>query len=151
MAQFLADYAGGGQWAYDEGDTPKREAYFHANSTQRHATELEVYGRLVDLQGAHVPTLFADVRLTPEHSATGLDESLTEYTGIPAILTEYLPSFLLCDLFKETTESDWPAICDQAIEAARKVIDHDFVHLDLTPKHALVRCGEEPGSYQYSI
>jgi serine/threonine protein kinase len=143
MSQFMVDYEENGQWAYDDWDVPQREAYFYAEATKMHDIELEVYDRLVDLQGTHVPKFLADVRLTPQHAATGLDENLAKYTEIKAILIEYIPGFPLADLVKRPPESDWPAICNQAIEAARKMIDHDFINLDLSPRNMLLHRDEE--------
>ncbi|KAK7908956.1 hypothetical protein PG985_014834 [Apiospora marii] len=142
MSQFLADYDENGQWAYEtdeEWTTPRREAYFHAESAKMHECELKVYDRLVELQGVHVPTLLADVRLAPQ----GLGEleegeESAEYTELRAILLEYIPGFPLHDLVTETPELDWAAIGDQAIEAVRKIIDHDFINFDYMPRNTLV-------------
>lgn len=146
MSQFLADYGENGQWAYgtdDEWTTPRREAFFHAESAKMHECELKVYDRLIELQGVHVPTLMADVRLAPQgpgpvkHEEHEGEES-AEYTELRAILLEYIPGFPLHDLVAETPESDWAAIGDQAIEAVRKIIDHDFINFDYKPRNTLV-------------
>lgn len=148
MPQFLADYEENGPWAYDEWDVPKREAYFYARSALSHEIELEIYDRLVDMQGVHVPTLFADVRLAPQHDTGGQqDESLSQYTEVRAILMEYIPGFPLSDVVTEAPESDWAPICDQAIEVIRKIIDNDFINFDIKTRNILVRRGGE-GSYQ---
>lgn len=148
MPQFLVDYEENGPWAYDEWDVPKREAYFYARSTLSHEVELEVYDRLVDMQGVHVPTLFADVRLAAQHAAAAeQDESLAKYTEVRAILMEYIPGFPLNDVVTEAPESDWAPICDQAIEVIRKIVDNDFINFDIKTRNILVRRGEE-GAYQ---
>ncbi|KAK8127064.1 uncharacterized protein PG998_002823 [Apiospora kogelbergensis] len=145
MSQFLAAYDDHGAWAYaaEDWDTPRREAYFHAASARSHGVELQVYDRLVALQGVHVPTLFADVRLGPQQQQQEEEEEgkgglLAEYTEIRAILIEYIPGFSLNDLVTETPKSDWAGICDQAIGAVQKIIDHDFVNYDFAPRNALV-------------
>lgn len=99
------------------------------------------------MQGVHVPTLFADVRLSPQHAKTGQDESLAKYTEVRAILMEYIPGFPLNDVVTEAPESDCAPICDQAIEVIRKIIDHDFINFDIKTRNIIVRPGEE-GSYQ---
>ncbi|KAK7960329.1 hypothetical protein PG988_011543 [Apiospora saccharicola] len=142
----MADHGEHGQWAYEtdeEWTTPRREAYFHAESAKMHECELQVYGRLVELQGVHVPTLLADVRLASQgpRRMIGLEEEEGEsvdYTELRAILLEYIPGFPLHDLVTETPESDWAAIGDQAIEAVRKIIDHDFINFDYMPRNTLV-------------
>lgn len=146
MSQFLADYGENGQWAYEtdeEWTAPRREAFFHAESAKMHECELKVYDRLVELQGVHVPTLLADVRLTPQGpEPVKLEEQegkeSAEHTELRAILLEYIPGFPLHDLVTEAPESDWAAIGDQAIEAVRKIIDHDFINFDYMPRNTLV-------------
>ncbi|KAK8021730.1 hypothetical protein PG990_006868 [Apiospora arundinis] len=149
FSQFLADYAENGRFAYEEEewDVPRREAYFHLATTEMHACELKVYNRLTDLQGLHVPTLFADVRLAPQESGLvapqedlgkGGESLLVENTELRAIMLEYTPGFLLSKLATEAPESDWAAICDQAMDAVRKIIDHDFINSDLLPRNTLV-------------
>jgi hypothetical protein len=104
MPQFLEGYEQSGpwdSWAYGEWDVAKREAYFYARSIQSHEVELEIYDRLADMQGIHVPTIFADVRLAPQHGTTGKDESLTQYTEVRAILMEYIPGFPLSGIVTE--------------------------------------------------
>ncbi|KAK8109304.1 serine threonine kinase fnkB [Apiospora sp. TS-2023a] len=146
MSQFLADHGEHGQWAYEtdeEWTTPRREAYFHAESAKMHACELQVYDRLVELQGVHVPTLLADVRLASQGPAPAeLEEQemeeLVEHTELRAVLLEYIPGFPLHDLVTEAPESDWAVIGDQAIEAVRKIIDYDFINFDYMPRNTLV-------------
>ncbi|KAK8051616.1 hypothetical protein PG993_003001 [Apiospora rasikravindrae] len=145
MPQFLAHHADVNKpWPFEEWDMPKREAYFYAECANRHDRELAVYDRLIDVQGIHIPTLFADVRLAAQQPAATtagtrlLDENLTKYSEIPAILIEYIPGFPLSDLFKETPESDWPVLCNQAVETVRKIIKDDFRHLDMDLGHGLV-------------
>ena len=147
MPQFLADYAESGPWAYDEWDAPKREAYFYARSALSHEVELEVYDRLDDMQGVHVPTLFADVRLTPQHTTTEQLESLTEYTEVGALLMECIPGFTLNNLEVEAPESDWAPICDQAIEVIRKIANNNFINFDIKTRNIIVR-RKDDGSYQ---
>ena len=147
MSQFLVDYEESGPWVYDEWDAPKREAYFYARSILSHEIELEVYDQLVDMQGVHVPTLFADVRLVPQKTNTGQDESLIEYTETRALLMEYITGFTLDNLVTEAPESDWAPICDQAIEVIRKIADNDFINFDIKPRNIIVRSSDE-GSHQ---
>ncbi|PVI00679.1 hypothetical protein DM02DRAFT_526524 [Periconia macrospinosa] len=148
MSQFLEDYAENGRSAYEEWTVPQLEAYFHVQTAQMHDVEVEVYNRLINLQGAYIPKLLADVRIAPQHAATELEASLMEYTEIRGIIVEHIPGFHLLDLVKETPESDWPVICDQAIDAVRKVTDQDFINLDLNTGNMLVRRGEEESTYQ---
>lgn len=144
LTQFLADYGENGQWAYgtDEWTAPRREVYFHAGSTKMHECELQVYDRLVELQGVHVPVLLADVRLAPQGPGPveleeKEEESVVEHTEIRAILLEYIPGFPLLDLATEAPDSDWAATGDQAIEAVRKLLDHDFINFDYMPRNTL--------------
>jgi serine/threonine protein kinase len=143
MPQFLANYEESGPSAYEEWDVPKREAYFYARSALSHEVELEVYDRLANMQGVHVPTLFADVRLALLLSTTKQDESLTQYTETRALLMEYIPGFTLDNLVTEAPESDWAPICNQAIEGVRKIADNDFINFDIKPRNIVVRRGDE--------
>lgn len=152
MTRFLEEYEENGPWdlwAHGEWDVVKREAYFYAKSTQSHEIELEIYDRLVEMQGIHIPTIFADVRLAPQHATRERDESLTHYTEIRAILMGYIPGFPLSDLVTELPESDWAPICDQAIDIIRKISDHDFINYDIKTRNILVRRSKEgESSYQ---
>jgi serine/threonine protein kinase len=150
MPQFLIEYEQNGpwgSWAYGDWDVPKREAYFYAKSTRSHEVELEIYDRLVDMQGIHVPTIFADVRLAPQHCTTGRDESLTQHTEVRAILMEYIPGFPLSDIITEVPESDWASICDQAVDVVMNIADSDFINFDVKTRNIIVR-RSEAGSYQ---
>jgi tRNA A-37 threonylcarbamoyl transferase component Bud32 len=99
------------------------------------------------MQGIQVPTVFTDVRLAPQHSTTGKDKSLTQYTGTRAILIEYIPDFVLSDVVTEVPESDWAPICDQAIEVIMKITNNDFINLDIETQNIIVR-PNGGGSYQ---
>jgi len=147
MPQFLNRYEESGPWAYDAWDAPLREAYFYARSSLSHEIELEVYDRLDDMQGVHVPTLFADVRLGAQQTSTRQHDSLTEYTEVRALLMEYVPGFTLTNLVTEAPESDWAPICDQAIEIIRKIANNDFINFDIKTRNIVVRRNEN-GSYQ---
>ncbi|CAH0051481.1 unnamed protein product [Clonostachys solani] len=148
MPRFLAKYEendtlGSGDW-----DTPMKEAYFSIMSTKMHQTETKVYDCLTDLQGIHVPTFYANLDLATEPTAgEQLEESITEHTRVRAILIEHISGFLLSDLVTETSESEWPVICTQAIEAVNKIIDFHFINPDLQPRNAIVHRREER-SYQ---
>ncbi|TIA08856.1 hypothetical protein D6C80_08969 [Aureobasidium pullulans] len=128
MPQFLLDYEEDGPWAYDEWDTPKREAYFNARSSLSHEIELDVYDKLVDMQGIHIPTLVADVRLSPQYAVMQQDEGLTEYAEIRAVLMEHISGFPLHDIVEETPESDWASICNQAVDIMRKIADMEMLN-----------------------
>jgi hypothetical protein len=150
MPRFLMEYEENGpwgSWAYGEWDAPKREAYFYAKSTQSHEVELEIYDRLVEMQGIHIPTIFADARLAPQHASTEKDESLTQYTEIRAVLMERIVGFPLSDVVTEVPESDCAPICDQAIEVIRKITDNDFINFDIQTRNIIVRRSED-ASYQ---
>jgi serine/threonine protein kinase len=149
MPQFLVDYEKSGPWSswvHEEWDVAKREAYFYARSTQSHEVELEIYDRLADMQGIHVPTILADLRLAPQHG-TGMNESLANYTEVRAILMEYIPGFPLSDIVIEVPESDWAPICDQAIDVIMRITDNDFINFDIKPRNIIVR-RSEADSYQ---
>ncbi|THZ04217.1 hypothetical protein D6C95_03398 [Aureobasidium pullulans] len=148
MPQFLLDYEEDGPWAYDEWDTPKREAYFNARSSLSHEIELDVYDNLVDMQGIHIPTLFADARLSPQYAVMQQDEGLTEYAEIRAVLMEHISGFPLHDIVEETPESDWASICNQAVDTIRKIAENNFINFDIKTRNILVRRAEEESSYQ---
>ncbi|KAG5975078.1 hypothetical protein E4U55_007894 [Claviceps digitariae] len=139
ITPFLQDIEENGTWDSGEWDVPRREAYFYQRTRQSHEIELEIYDRLIDLQGVHVPTIFADVRLAPQHAAAGADESVAEYTQVRGILMEYIPGFPLNEVVTATPESDWAPICDQAIEVIRTISDGDFINFDIKTRNILVR------------
>jgi hypothetical protein len=150
MPRFLLDCEENGpwgSWAYGGMECAEAGDIFLRKSTQSHEVELDIYDRLVDMQGTHVPTIFADVRLNLQHDTTGKDESLTQYSEVRAILMEYIPGFPLSDIVTEVLESDWAPICDQAIEVIRKITDNDFINFDIQTRNILVRRSEE-GSYE---
>jgi hypothetical protein len=96
MPQFIAKYEINGPWgSWFEGqwDVPKREAYCYARSIHSHEVELEIYNRLVDLQGVYVPTISADVRLarsTPKQEET--KDSPNTLKSEPFMWNAYLDS-----------------------------------------------------------
>jgi serine/threonine protein kinase len=146
MPRFLREYEESGpweSWAHGEWDVVKREAYFYAKSTQSHEVELEIYDHLVEMQGIHIPTIFADVRLDPQHDSPEKDESLVQYTEIRAVLMQYIPGLPMNDIVTEVPESDWAPICDQAIDVIRRISDNDFINFDIKPRNILVRRNEE--------
>jgi len=147
MPKFLANYEESGPWAYEKWDVPKLEAYFYARSALSHEVELEIYDRLSNMQGVHVPRLFADVRLNAQRTTTKEYDNLAEYTEVRALLMEYIPGFTMDNLVTEAPESDWAPICNQAIEVVRKIADNDFINFDIKPRNIVVRRGGE-GLYQ---
>jgi serine/threonine protein kinase len=110
--------------------------------------KIEIYDRLVDLQGIHVPTIFADVRLVPQRATATSDENVTQYTKVRAILMEHIAGFTLDDIVTRVPESDWAPVCDQAIEVIRKIAEHDFINFDIKTRNIIVRRGSEECSYQ---
>ncbi|KAK2605989.1 hypothetical protein QQS21_003615 [Conoideocrella luteorostrata] len=159
MPRFLKHIDKNGTWKSGKWDVPKREAYFHVRCTLCHEVELEIYNRLIEMQGVHVPTLFADVRLasTPPQGLDGPAngssvESLTQYTEVRGILMEYISGFPLNEIVTKTPESDWAPICDQAIEIVRKITDSDFINSDIQTRNILVqRVGEEGEDSSYKV
>ncbi|CAI6336911.1 unnamed protein product [Periconia digitata] len=143
MPQFSEDYEQGDLNKYDGADMPKTEALCYIDTAKMHDTELKVYDRLADLQGSHVPTLLADVRLTPQYASADLDDSLKEYLDIKALLLECIPGFPLVDLATEAPESDWPMICDQAMKTVRYIAEHDFICGDRMLHDIVVRRTQE--------
>ncbi|KAG6001436.1 hypothetical protein E4U21_004325 [Claviceps maximensis] len=142
MEPFLKDIEENGTGDAGDWDVPRREAYFYKMASQSHEIELEIYDRLVDLQGLHVPTIFADVRLAPQHATAEADEGLAKYSQVRGILMEYIEGFPLNEVVTETPESDWAPICDQAIEVVRKISDGDFINFDIKTRNILVRRAE---------
>ncbi|KEQ68880.1 hypothetical protein M436DRAFT_76601 [Aureobasidium namibiae CBS 147.97] len=146
LPPFLAECEENGAWVssvYAQWGVEGREALAYMKSTQSHEVELKVYEQLVDMQGVHVPTIFADVRLPPQHAAMEKDESLAHYTEIRAILMEHISGFPLSDLVTEVPESAWASVCDQAIEIIREIAEHDFINFDVKPRNTIVRPSEE--------
>jgi hypothetical protein len=142
----MAEYENNGPWgSWFEGqwDVPKREAYCSARSTQGYGVELEIYNHLVNLQGVHVPMIFADVQLVPQHATAGRDENLTQCTEVRAILMEHISVFPLDDIITKVPKSDWASVCDQAIEVTKEFAEHDFINIDIKTRNIIVRCSDE--------
>ncbi|KJX95320.1 hypothetical protein TI39_contig4119g00010 [Zymoseptoria brevis] len=140
---FMAAWEQEGPCAYDEWNVSRREACFQYRSVLSHEIELEIYDRLVAMQGVHVPNFFADVRLRPQHEELQVEESLIEDIAMRAILMEYIDEFPLDEIVNRTPELDWAPICDQAIEVIRSISDSDFINFDIKPRNILVRRQEE--------
>jgi len=150
LPRFLAECEENGawvSWVYARWGVGGREALAYMKSTQSHEVELKVYDQLVDMQRIHVPTIFADVRLPPQHAAMERNGSLSHYTEIRALLMEHISGFPLSDLVAEAPESAWASVCDQAIEIIRKIAEHDFINFDVKPRNTIARPSEE-GLYQ---
>lgn len=143
---FLAECEENGawvSWVYARWGVGGREALACMKSTQSHEVELKVYDQLIDMQGIRVPTIFADVRLSPQHATMEQDENLAHYTEIRAILMKHISGFPPSDLVTEVPESAWGLVCDQAIEIIRKIAEHDFINSDVKPRNTIVRRSEE--------
>lgn len=133
-------------WAYAKWGVGGQEALAYLKSIQSHEVTLKVYDQLVAMQGIHVPSVFADVRLASQHVTSEENESLTQSPETRALLMEHISGFPLCDLVTEVPESEWAPICDQAIEIIKKIAEHDFIYFDVKPRNTIVRPSEE-GSY----
>lgn len=140
MADFATKYNQDYKFTSDDWDSPMQEAYFSLTCARMKETEARIYDYLVDLQGIHIPTFYADVQIASKPVAgEQVYENFAKYIDAGAILIEYIPGFLLSTMVTETPELAWPGICDQAIKVVHKIIGHHFVNTDMQTRNVIVR------------
>ncbi|CAH0045959.1 unnamed protein product [Clonostachys solani] len=148
MADFVASYNREYKVTSNDWDSPMQEAYFSLTCARMKETEARIYDYLIDLQGVHIPTFYADVQIASQPVAgEQVHENFAKYIDVGAILIEYIPGFLLSTMVTETPESAWPGICDRAIKVVHKIIGHHFVNTDMQTRNVIVRPDGE-GDYR---
>ncbi|OGM43039.1 hypothetical protein ABOM_009291 [Aspergillus bombycis] len=104
-------------------------------------TETEVYGTLKDIQGKHVPQLFACATL---RGSSALHEaSVSKYTEIPGILLEHIDGFPLTDIAVHAPREAWQSLCEQAIHIIHQVGDRGILNEDVKTRSFVVQKSSE--------
>lgn len=103
---------------------PQFEGYLQYTCRRTNRIEREAYDTIRDLQGKHVPRLFAEPWLQ-------LSEEPNEYLDCPGILLEYIKGYELTDILDNAPEKDWQYICDEAIQIIQLICMRGVLNKDI--------------------
>lgn len=90
-------------------------------------TEKQAYEIMRDLQGKHVPRVFAYPWLQLSNSANAHLDS-------PGILMEYVQGYPLTDIEDNAPKEDWQYICDEAIQIIQLICVRGVLNHDIKPR-----------------
>jgi len=137
-------------WDEEECDpnlkTGQREGYLHHYCRKIWANEVRAYETLRDLQGDMIPKFLAPVCLS--HPNTDIPHHLLKYFDIMGILIEYIDGFELFDIKTKAPQSQWQAICEDAIRTVNLVGDYEIINCDVRPGNFLVKKAESGETFQ---
>ena len=103
---------------------------------------MEAYKNLRDIQGHHVPHLFARpfLQLSDSYLAN-------KYFDCPGILLEYIQRFPLTDLADNAPKKDWQYVCEDAIRVVHMIGDRGVCNRDVKTRSFIV-CKEGTGKWK---
>jgi len=123
-------------WEEEERDpnlkTGQKEGYLHHYCRKMWANEVRAYESLRDLQGCMIPKFLAAVRLP--HPDIDIPDRLLKYSDAMGILIEYIDGFNLCYLKTKAPQSQWQAICEDAIRIVNLVGDYEILNDDVASR-----------------
>ncbi|KGO60983.1 hypothetical protein PEX2_099990 [Penicillium expansum] len=94
----------------------------------RYESETEAYETMKDLQGIHIPRIFAHTKiLGPEYTQ---DQPISRYFEHPGILMEYIEGFPLPDIAEHAPRKEWQPIIDKAVEIVNDIMSHRILNDD---------------------
>lgn len=121
----------------DDWSMEKTEAFCQYYCYRSYSIEREAYKTLEDIQGKHVPKLYAEPYLQFE-SMKGSD--IQDHRQIcPGLLLQYISGFSLSDLEHNAPRKYWQQICDQAISVVHQVGDLGVCNEDVHTRSIIVR------------
>ncbi|KAE8146932.1 hypothetical protein BDV25DRAFT_169521 [Aspergillus avenaceus] len=109
--------------------TSQNEAYLHHRMRNLYETEVEVYHALKEIQGKHVPRLYACVTVAG---------SANEYTDIPGVLLQYVRGFQLRDIAAHAPRDAWQGVCEEAISIVHRVGEKGVLNKDVKTRSFIV-------------
>ena len=137
-------------WDEEERDpnmkTGQDEGYLQHYCQKIWANEVRAYEKLRDLQGCMIPKFLAAVRLSQPD--VDIPHHLLKYFDTMGILIECIDGFNLYDLKTKAPQSQWQAICEDAIRIVNLVGDYDILNNDVRPENFLVRKAEPGETFQ---
>lgn len=125
----------------------QHEAYLQYLCRRTYNTESDAYSLLHDMQGKHVPRLFARLLLRSSDSSAAHEM----YLDCPGILLEYIQGFPLTDLADNAPEKDWQYICEDAIRIVHLIGDRGICNRDVTTRSFIVREDPGPGPRTFKV
>lgn len=108
------------------------EGYLQFLCRRTYGIEKEVYETIRDLQGKHVPRLFA-------HPWLQLSEKPNKYLDCPGILLEYIQGYELTDIKENAPENDWQYICDEAVQIVQLICVRGVLNKDIKTRSFVIR------------
>jgi hypothetical protein len=134
-------------WPYEdreEWNMAEHEAHLQYLCHRTYQTETNAYKKMHDIQGKHVPRLFARPFL--QSSDSGL---ASKYLDHPGILLEYIQGFPLTNLADETPMKNWQYVCEDAIRIVHMIGDRGICNKDVKTRSFIV-C-EDPGTEKFKV
>lgn len=110
---------------------PQREAYAQYRCCRIYGIEKQAYDLIRDMQGKHVPRLFA----CPWLQAS---DSPNEYHDCPGILLEYIQGYSMDDIKEKSPKEDWQYICEEAIEIVQLICLRGVLNRDVRPRSFVI-------------
>ncbi|KAF4495573.1 kinase-like domain [Fusarium agapanthi] len=113
------------------------EALIWRYADKHFKTETEAYTRMQDLQGVHIPKLYAVVRVVPDEENT----QDNEYLDVHGILLESIAGYCLDDLVSAhcapKTYQEWLSIVQRAVDSAHVINKHGIILDDSAPRNVV--------------
>lgn len=137
-------------WADEERDEwtkVEHEAYLQFWCRKTCNTERTVYDLLRDLQGKHVPTVFA--RPCIRDTSDPVSGSASGYLDRPGLLLEYIQGFPLTDLASRQPREDWQGLCEEAILILHLISQKGICNKDVRTRSFILRPNKRAGSHKY--
>ena len=135
-------------WADDQRETwneAQHEAYLQYLCRRTYDMEKDAYKKLHDMQGKHIPRLFA----RPVLQSSSDSGSANEYLDCPAILLEYIEGFPLTTLADNAPKKDWQSVCEDAIRVVHMIGDRGICNKDVRTRSFIVR--EDPETKKFDV
>ncbi|WEW55966.1 hypothetical protein PRK78_001401 [Emydomyces testavorans] len=134
-------------WAYEQREKwnkAQHEAYLQYLCRRTYNIEKVAYDKLRDIQGKHVPRLFARILLQPSGPALA-----NEYLDCPGILLEYIQGFPLTNLAGNASKKDFQYVCEDAIRVVHLIGDRGIINKDTKTRSFIVR--EDPVTKKFKV
>lgn len=94
----------------------------------RYESETEAYETMKDLQGIHIPRIFAHTKiLGPAYTQ---DQPISRYFEHPGILMEHIEGYALPDIAENAPRKEWQPIIDKAVEIVNDIMSHGILNDD---------------------
>ncbi|KAI9929499.1 hypothetical protein MW887_000972 [Aspergillus wentii] len=119
----------------DAWDAAHIETSLHDQMRDFYDCEVGVYNALKDLQGKHIPQVFASVTVP----VSSQDASISKYIDVPGILMDYIDGFPLSDIADNAPRGKWQVLCDEAIRIIHAISERGILNEDVKTRSFIVQ------------